>query len=124
MKKLIFLITLMINAAALFAQAPVKPTAVMVNLTPKAGIAREKIMAILPQEMRETAQAYLDGKIQQWWSKADGTGVVFILNVTSVADAKAVMEALPLDQAGLVDLQYMPLAPLQPMKQLLMTDKK
>jgi hypothetical protein len=34
----------------------------------------------------------LDGKIQQWYARADGRGVMFILNVTDTTAAKALME--------------------------------
>jgi hypothetical protein len=37
---------------------------------------------ILPNEVRETINLYLDGKIDQWYSLQDRRGVVFILNVT------------------------------------------
>jgi len=35
----------------------------------------------LPTDVRETAQLYLDGKIDQWYSLEDRPGVVFILNL-------------------------------------------
>jgi hypothetical protein len=48
-------------------------------------------------------------------------GVVFILNVGSVADARALMDALPLARAGLATFEYTPLMPLTPLR-LLLTD--
>jgi hypothetical protein len=38
--------------------------------------------------------------------------VVFLLNVTDVAKAHAMLEALPLGQAHLMQFQLLPLAPL------------
>jgi hypothetical protein len=33
---------------------------------------------MLPEEVRDTANLYLDGKIHQWYSQQNGKGVVFI----------------------------------------------
>jgi hypothetical protein len=76
-------------------------------------------MPILPSEMRATARLYLAGKIDQWYVKPDQSGVVFILNVTDANDAHAMLDALPLGQAGLMEFQFIPLGPLSPMRTLL-----
>jgi hypothetical protein len=46
------------------------------------GTDMSQVQRILPTEVRETAQLYLDGKIDQWYSLEDRPGVVFILNMT------------------------------------------
>ncbi|HYZ40509.1 MAG TPA: hypothetical protein VE687_07770, partial [Stellaceae bacterium] len=46
------------------------------------GTDMSQVQRILPTEVRETAQLYLDGKIGQWYSLEDRPGVVFILNMT------------------------------------------
>src|SRR5262245_4409181 len=63
--------------AAPSAQSPAPPptTAVLVNLTIKADADRSQVMAVLPDEVRATVKLYLDGKIQQWYSRGDGRGV-------------------------------------------------
>ena len=94
-------------------------TQVLATLTVNAGVDRAAIMKVMPEEVRDTVKLYLDGKIQQWYSRSDGRGVVFILNTTSAADAKVLMEALPLAKAHLVTFDYMPLAPLGPLRMLL-----
>ncbi|HZT76313.1 MAG TPA: hypothetical protein VFA27_06625 [Vicinamibacterales bacterium] len=104
--------------APAFAQPAAPPTAVLATLTVKAG-ARAEIQKTLPQEVRDTVQLYLDGKIQQWFARGDGAGVVFILNATSVADAKAITDRLPLVKAGLATFEFMPLTPLTPLRLLL-----
>src|SRR4051812_17204481 len=75
------------------AQPPVPPptTAVLVNLTVRPDADRAEIVKIMPDEVRATVQLYLDGKIQQWFARSDGRGVMFILNVTDTAAAKALM---------------------------------
>lgn len=102
------------------AQAPAAPvTAVLVDLTIRPGADRAQIGKTMADEVRETLKAYLDGKIQQWYARADGRGVVFILNAASVADARAVMDSLPLAKAGLVNLEFTALGPLTPLRRLI-----
>lgn len=124
---------LALAGAPLLAQAPARPaappaappsppaviTAVVVNLTVKPGIDRALVTRTMPEEVRETVQLYLKGKIQQWYAREDGHGVMFIMNASSVAEAKALMETLPLAKAGYADLAYMGLEPLTPLRYLL-----
>ena len=98
---------------------PPKTTDILVLMTPKPGVQREQIMKTMPLEVRATVRLYLDGKIRQWFQRSDGKGVVFILPATTVAEAKALMESLPLSQAQLVDEDYVPLSPLGPLGSLL-----
>jgi len=99
--------------------APPKTTDILVMMSMKAGVPREEFLKVLPSEVRATVRLYLDGKIRQWFQRSDGKGVVFILPATTVADARAVMESLPLSQANLVDDEYVPLSPLGPLAALL-----
>jgi len=92
-----------------------KTTEVMVIITGKQGVNREQIMKIIPTEIRATVKLYLDGKIHQWYSKGDGRGVVFFLDVKTIDEAQTLMETLPLSKEGLVDHEYIPVAPLLPL---------
>ena len=96
-------------------------TAVMVILTVKEGVTRDQVLAVMPAEIRQTVQLYLNGKIREWYSRGDGRGAVFLLNASDVADAHAVMEGLPLAQQKLMDHEYVALGPLMPLR-LLMTN--
>ena len=82
------------------------------------GVEPEKVLAILPEEVRDTANLYLDGKIDQWYSQQNGRGVVFILNVTDPAVAHEMLEKLPLGQAHLMTFELIPLGPLAPLRLL------
>ena len=82
------------------------------------GVERDKVFAILPEEVRDTANLYLDGKIDQWYSQQNGKGVVFILNVTDIAAAHEMLEKLPLGQAHLMSFELIPLGPLAPLRRL------
>lgn len=82
------------------------------------GTDHAKVMAILPAEVKETVDLYLAGRIDQWYSQQGRMGVVFILNVTDPAAARAMLEKLPLGQAHLMTFDLIPLAPLTPLRQL------
>ena len=106
-------------AAAQPGAPPLPTTVVMVNLTVKPGVDRALLTKTMPSEIRETVQAYLDGKIQQWFGRSDGRGVMFLVNASSVAEAKTLMDTLPLAKEGLADFEFTPLGPLGPMRLLL-----
>lgn len=102
------------------AQAPSPATTgVMVILTVKAGITREQIMAVMPDEVRQTVQLYLSGKVREWYSRSDGRGAVFLLDAKDDAEAHAIMNALPLARQELVDHEYVAVGPLMPLRLLM-----
>jgi len=90
-------------------------TGVMVILTVKAGVTREQIMAVMPAEIRQTVQLYLNGKIREWYSRGDGRGAVFLLDARDVAEAQTTMEGLPLAKQNLMDHEYIAVGPLLPL---------
>ena len=96
-----------------------KTTAVLVIETPKPGVTPQQIMAVIPDEIRATVKLYLDGKIQQWYSRGDGKGVIFVVNANTVDEARAIMETLPLAQDALIDHEYIPVGPLLPLRALM-----
>ena len=106
---------------SLSAQAPAAApvTGVLTMLTVKPDAQRPDIAKTMPNEVRETMKLYLDGKIAQWFARADGRGVVFILNCTTVAEAKAITDTLPLSKANLAAFEYIPLTPLTPLRMLI-----
>jgi hypothetical protein len=91
----------------------------MVILTAKAGVAREQVMAVMPAEIRQTVQIYLNGRIREWYSRGDGRGVILLLDTRDVAEAEAIMEALPLAKQNLVDHEYIAVGPLMPLRLLM-----
>jgi hypothetical protein len=99
--------------------APPTPTTKILAIgTLNPGVDPAAARAILPTEVRETVKLYLDGKIDQWYSLQGRPGVAFILNVTDPAAAHAMLEKLPLGQAHLMSFELIPLAPLNPLRQL------
>lgn len=110
----------MVDSSQAQAQATSPTTGVVVILTVKAGITREQVMAVMPNEIGQTVQLYLNGTIREWYSRSDGRGAVFLLNVKDVAEGHAIMDGLPLAKQELVDHEYIAVGPLMPLR-LLMT---
>lgn len=129
MKLLLPLLMSMLPAAAVVQSPPSpqppsglpspKTTEVMVILTAKPGVARQQIMNVMPAEIRATVKLYLDGRIRQWFSRGDGRGVIFLLDVRTVDEAHAIMETLPLAKENLMDHEYIPVGPLVPLTALI-----
>ncbi len=76
-------------------------------------------MKLMPEEIRATVQLYLDGRIRQWYARGDGKGAVFILDYKDVAEARAMIDRLPLSGENLLDHEFIPIGPLKPLGLLL-----
>jgi hypothetical protein len=79
----------------------------------------DAIASVLPFEVRATVRNYLAGKIDHWYFQAEGYGVVFIMNVSSSAEAREILEKLPLGMAGMMEFELIPLSPLKPLAMLI-----
>jgi hypothetical protein len=75
--------------------------------------------AIMPSEARDTLRLQLAGKIDQWFAKSDGSGAVFLMNVTDPSEAHKLLEDLPLGRAGMMTFELIPMGPLWPLGLLL-----
>lgn len=124
MKNFIFTVMIMVFSVAGFSmnasaqELPTTKVMMLVNAKPeKAG--SDEMMAVLPSEVRATMQLYLAGKIDQWFFRKDGGGVVFIMNATSAAEATAAINTLPLTSGGFTNVEAIELGPMAPMGRLL-----
>lgn len=79
----------------------------------------EAARKVLPEEVRDTVQLYLQGKIDQWYVQEDQSGVVFIINTSKVEDARRILDTLPLSQEHLMTFQLIGLGPLSPLGALI-----
>jgi hypothetical protein len=79
----------------------------------------EAIALVRPHEVRATVRYYLAGKIEQWFSRTEDRGVVFIVNATSTAEAHELLEKLPLGVAGMMEFELIALGPLAPLAMLI-----
>jgi hypothetical protein len=111
----------LMSAGTAYAQSgnpPTPTTKILAIGTLNPGVDPAAARAILPKEVKETVSLYLDGKIDQWYSLQGRPGVAFILNMTDPAAAREMLEKLPLGQAHLMSFELIPLAPLNPLRQL------
>jgi len=119
---LILAVALTLAPAAGLAQPPppasVPTTKIVAIGTVVPGSDMAQVQAILPREVRATAELYLAGKIDQWFSMTGRRGVIFVLNETDPAAAQAMLEALPLGQAHLMTFELIPVGPLGPLRLL------
>src|SRR6202162_2852368 len=97
---------------------PTLTTRILAIGTVNPGVDTAAVTSILPAEARATVKLYLDGKIDQWFSLQGRNGVAFILNVTDPAAAQDMLERLSPGQAHLMSFELIPLAPLNPLRQL------
>jgi hypothetical protein len=121
-----FLVAIILLPVAGVAQTSAAPSTTPVPTTKILAIGHmtspltpEQRRTIMSKEVPETVRLYLAGKIDQWYVRQDGKGVVFLLNLTSVEEAHALLEQLPLGKAGLMEFNLMPLGPLNPLRVLL-----
>jgi hypothetical protein len=91
---------------------------VMAIASKTAAWTRELFEKHIQLEAPHTLQLYLDGKIEQFWFR-ENIGPIFLMNVTSVEDARAVLGTLPLVSEGLHTYELMPVAPLAPLGRLI-----
>ena len=96
-----------------------KTTEVLVIQTPKQGVTAQQVMAVIPSEIRATVKLYLDGKIREWYSRGDGKGVIFLVDVKTEDEARDIMETLPLAKEHLMDHEYISVGPLMPLRALM-----
>jgi hypothetical protein len=86
--------------------------------SPKTPLTPELLKPHMAREVPETLRHYLDGRIEQFWFQ-EKAGPVFLMNVESVAQAKATLDTLPLVAAGIMSYELLPVGPLMPLARLL-----
>ena len=85
----------------------------------KEGVTPDQIGPHGADEVKHTLEAYLDGKIRNFWFQVNRPGVVFILECADEDEARKIMDELPLVVAGLMDVDLIPLQPLSPLGTLI-----
>jgi len=80
----------------------------------KPNVTRDQVRKRLPDEVSPTLKLYLGGKIEQFWFR-EGFGPIFLMNVESVEQAKATLDALPLVAENLMAYELLPVTTLSPL---------
>jgi len=73
----------------------------------------------MPKQVPGMLQLYLQGEVEQFWQRDQRQGVFLLMNVASVEEAGTLLNALPLQQAGLMSYELMPVGPLMPLGMLI-----
>ncbi len=87
------------------------------------GTPNDAMRQTMPAEVRDTVNLYLAGKLDQWFARKDMNGVVFLLNATSVEEAREILSKLPLVESKQMEFDLIPLGPLSPLRYLLQEPK-
>ena len=100
---------------------PAGPTThVLVTLTMNPEVSPgPEIMNMRQDEVRATLNLYLDGKITQWYRRADPPGVMLIMSATSIPEAEALINELPFHKADVTIAEYVELSPMTALRVLL-----
>jgi len=80
----------------------------------KPNITADQVRKRLPDEVPATLKLYLEGKIEQFWFR-EGAGPIFLLDVESVEQAKATLDALPLVAEEFMAYELLPVTTLSPL---------
>jgi hypothetical protein len=100
------------------AATPVPVTAVMVMTSLKSEVAPADARKLVEEEVHVAVQLYLDGKIDQWYTRSDGKGAVLFVHCKTVDEAKAVLSGLPFMRAGYLNVEYIPVGPFSGLRNL------
>ena len=79
----------------------------------------EQRQQVMPDEVPATLKLYLDGKIEQFRYRQDKPGVIFLMDVELIEQAKSAVEALPLASGGFATYEFMHVGPLAPLGMLI-----
>ena len=85
----------------------------------KEGADRSEMGPHLGSEVKHTLEAYLDGHIRNFWFKAEGMGIVLLLESADKEEAQRVLGGMPLFAAGFIEFDVIPLQPLMPLGTLI-----
>lgn len=83
------------------------------------GMTPEQRKEYMLSEITATMQLYLDGKIDQFWHRYDGKGVIFVMTTASKEEAEILLKGLPLGVVGVLNFELIPIGPLRPINALL-----
>jgi hypothetical protein len=79
------------------------------RIVPNASL--EKMKPLFRQEAQCAYELYKSGRIRELFFRTDRPGAAMLLECESTADARSLLDALPLVRAGLVEFELIPLGP-------------
>jgi hypothetical protein len=100
------------------APSPAPVTAVIAMTSLKPGVSLPDVTKLVQEEVRVGVQLYLEGKIDQWYPRADGKGAVLFLHCKTVEEGRAILASLPLVKGGYIEVEYIPVGPFSGLRVL------
>jgi hypothetical protein len=70
-----------------------------------------KMQPHLEAEVKHAWKLYKEGTLREMYDRQDRTGVVLVLECSSVDEARKVLDELPFVREGLIDFEAIPLGP-------------
>jgi hypothetical protein len=99
--------------------SPQRETTKFLAVGTSTGMTPEQRKEYMLSEIAATMQLYLDGKIDQFWHRYDGKGVIFVMTTASKEEAEILLKGLPLGVVGVLSFELIPIGPLRPINALL-----
>ncbi len=79
----------------------------------------EQLNGYMHEEVPATLKLYVDGKMDQFWLRLDGKGVVFVMTTETAQEAEDLLKNLPLGQVDLLRFTLIPIGTLTALRMLL-----
>jgi len=90
----------------------------LATLTPKAGVAPDQFAPLSEPEERRVWELYTAGAVREMYFQPRPIRVGLVLEVSDHADARQLIESLPMVKAGLFDIDVWHLGPWRPIEVL------
>ena len=74
-----------------------------------------QLNTFMSTEVPATLKLYLDGKMEQFWLRHDGKGVIFLMTTDTAEEADILLKGLPLGEADLLRFELIPVGNLVPL---------
>jgi hypothetical protein len=85
----------------------------------KPGVTMDTIQPHLKEEVANVWRLWKAGIVRENYARADEPGVIIVLEVESVDEARRYVADFPLSKAGLLEWQYLPLQAPLPLESLM-----
>jgi len=84
---------------------------IIVVATRNANATQEAVAPLAQAEAKKALELWASGLVREINGRADGQGAILVIEAASEDEARAALAELPLAQAGLLDLDFIPVVP-------------
>ena len=93
-------------------------------LTSKPDKQLSDLMPLRIPEEKQVWELYMQGIIREMYWDGERIRVIFVLEVNDLQAAETAISSFPMVQAGLFDIQFIPLGPWQPLEVLFASESE